>query len=157
MSSPLPDVHYTTTLLGMLFDGLTVKPAAKLDLAAAPGAFCAVYVGDDGIPAAFCACDFAFAANAGAALSMLPQGVVKDVVRERALTAVMQGNLHEVMNICTRLVVREGAAHLRLNGVAAVSTLPADRAALLHGAKARVDFEIAIPKYGAGRFAVLTA
>jgi hypothetical protein len=153
MSIVLPDARYTATLLGMLFEGLTVKPGAKLDLAAA---WCAVYIGDDGLPGAFCACDLAFAANGGAALSLLPPGVAKDAVRERALTDVMRGNLHEVMNICTRLVVRENAPHFRLSGLMAVTALPPDQVALLKGAKARVDFEIGIPKYGSGLFAVLS-
>jgi len=155
MSIALPDARYAATLLDMLFDGLTVKPGAKLDLAAA--AWCAVYVGDDGIAGAFCACDIAFAANAGAALSMLPPGAAKDAIRERTLTDVMQGNLHEVMNICTRLVVRENAPHLRLSGVVAIAALAPATAALLKGAKARVDFEIGIPRYGAGLFSVLAS
>ena len=153
----LPDAKYTATLLGMLFDGLTVKPGARLDPASSAGAWCAVYVDDGGVPSAFCVCDIAFAANAGAALSMLPPGVAKDAIRERTLTDVMQSNLHEVMNICTRLVVRENAAHLRLNGVSPVAALPPDRAALLKATRARVDFEIALAKYGPGHLAVLSS
>ena len=153
MTIALPDAKYTATLLGMLFDGLAVKPGAKLDLAA--GAWCAVYVGDDARPGAYCACDLPFAAYTGAALSMLPAGVAKDAIRERALSEVMRGNLHEVMNICTRLVVLENAPHVRLTGVLAVSALAPDQAALLKAAKARVDFEVTIPRYGAGLFAVL--
>lgn len=156
MKIPLPDARYTATLLAMLFDGLTVKPGAKWDPATGPGAWCAVYVNDEGVPSAFCACDIAFAANAGAALSMLPPGVAKDAIRERSLTDVMQANLHEVMNICTRLVVRENAAHLRLNGVSAVTALAPDRAALLKGARSRVDFDIAIARYGSGQLTVLS-
>jgi len=156
MTVTLPDAKYAATLLGMLFDGLTVKPGAKLDLAAGAAAYCAFYVADDGTPAVCCACNIDFAANAGAALSMLPPGVARDAVRARDLTEVMRGNLHEVMNICTRLVVRENAPHLRLSGVVAVGALTPDQAARLKSARARVDFEIGIPKYGSGLFAVLS-
>jgi hypothetical protein len=154
---PLPDINQVRDLLGMLFDGLAVKPGAKLDLTPKSSAYVAVYVTDAGAPAALCGCDIAFAANSGAALSMLPPNVAKDSVRTQQLTDVMVANLREVMNICTRLVLRENTPHLRLDTLCPVAKLPPAAAAIAAGAKGRIDFEMGLGKYGGGLLAVLVA
>lgn len=152
---PLPDVALVRELLGLLFDGFTVKAGGKLDLTPKSGSFCALYVTDAGAPAAICACDIAFAANSGAALSMLPPNAAKDAVKAKVLTDVMTANLREVMNICTRLVLRENSPHLRLDQVYPVASLPAPAAALLAPSTHRIDFELGLGKYGGGILAVL--
>jgi hypothetical protein len=152
---PLPDLNLVRKLLGMLFDGLMVKTGGKLDVSAKSTGWVAVYVTDDGKPAALCACDIAFAANSGAALSMLPPGVAKDSVKTGQLTEVMIANLREVMNICTRLVLHEGTAHVRLETVCPASKLPAAVAAIAATPKARIDFEVTLGKYGNGVLAAL--
>ncbi len=154
---PLPDIHQVRDLLGLLFDGLAVKPGAKLDLTPKSTAYVATYVTDNGAPAALCACDIAFAANSGAALSMLPPNVAKDALRTQELTDVMVANLREVMNICTRLVLRENTPHLRLDTLSPAGKLAAPAAAIAAAAKGRIDFEIGLGKYGGGLFAVLVA
>ncbi|MGA2707353.1 MAG: hypothetical protein ACLQJ0_23470 [Steroidobacteraceae bacterium] len=156
-SYPLPDISQVRDLMGMLFDGLAVKPGAKLDLTPKSSTYFAIYVTDNGAPAALCACDIAFAANSGAALSMLPPNVAKDAARTQQLTDVMLANLREVMNICTRLVLRENTPHLRLDTVCPASKLPAAAAAIVAAAKGRIDFEIGLGKYAGGLFAVLVA
>jgi len=155
MAIPLPDAVQVRDLLGLLFDGLTVKPAAKLDLSPKSGGYYALYVTDAGAPAAICGCDLAFAANGGAALSMLPPNVAKDAAKAKALTDVMEANLREVMNICTRLMLQDGSPHLRLDQVYAAGAAPAAAAAIAGAAKRRADFEIGLGKYGSGMLSVL--
>ncbi len=152
---PLPDINQVRDLLGMLFDGLAVKTGAKLDLTPKLSAYVAVYLTDGGTPAALVACDIAFAANSGAALSMLPPNIAKDAVKTQQLTDVMVGNLREVMNICTRLVLRENSPHLRLDIVCPVGNLPPAAAAIVAAPRGRIDFEIGLAKYGGGLIAVL--
>jgi hypothetical protein len=152
---PLPDLSLVRELLGMLFDGLVVKTGTKLDVSPKSKGWVAVYVSDDGKPAALCACDIAFAANSGAALSMLPPGVAKDSVKTGQLTEVMVANLREVMNICTRLVLHEGTAHVRLDTVCPIVQLPAAVAAIAAAPKARIDFDVTLGKYGTGVLAAL--
>jgi hypothetical protein len=65
-------------------------------------------------------------------------------------------NLREAKNICTRLVLRDGSPHLRLRELCQFAALPAPAAAIIAGAKGRVDFEVAISKYGPGAIAVMT-
>jgi hypothetical protein len=152
---PLPDVPLVKELLGMLFDGLSVKVGGKLDVSSKAGSYFGVYVADDGSPAALCGCDIAFAANSGAALSMLPPNVAKEAAKSKDLTPVMLANLHEVMNICTRLMLRDDSPHLKLRELCPQSALPAPAAAIIGSAKGRVDFEIGIGKYGAGVLSVM--
>ena len=152
---PLPDAAQVKDLLGFLFDGLTVKPAAKLDASAASASFVAVYISDDGAARALCACDLSFAANGGAALSMLPPAAAKDAIQAKELTSTMSDNLREVMNICTRLILKDGSPHLRLQQVVPAKQMPAPVAAIA-GSKSRVDFEVGLGKYGTGILAVIT-
>lgn len=153
---PVPDAAIVRDLLGMLFDGLVVKAAAaKLDASPASSGYCGVYLSDAGAPVAVCVCDLAFAANSGAALSMLPPNVAKDAIKTRELTDVMQANLGEVMNICTRLLIRDHTPHVRLERLAAIAGLAAPVAAIIASPRARVDFDIGLGKYGAGQLAVM--
>src|SRR5450631_2031700 len=152
---PLPDIAQVKDLLGMLFDGLSVKLGPKLDVSPKAASYFGVYVSDDGTPAALCGCDIAFAANSGAALSMLPPNVAKEAAKDKELTPVMLANLHEVMNICTRLMLRDDSPHLKLRELCPQSALPAPAAAIIASAKSRVDFEIGIGKYGAGVLSVM--
>jgi hypothetical protein len=151
---PVPGVAQVKELLGMLFDGLTVKPGPKLDASPKSNCYFGVYVSDDGTPVALCGCDFAFAANSGAALSMLPPNAAKEAAKDKALTPVMLANLHEVMNICTRLMLLDDSPHLKLREVCTVAALPAPAALILSSLKARADFEVGLGKYGAGVISV---
>jgi len=152
---PLPDAAQVKDLLGMLFDGLAVKTGPKLDVSAKANNFFGVYVADDGRPVALCGCDFAFAANSGAALSMLPPNAAKEAAKDRALTPVMMANLHEVMNICTRLMLRDDSPHLKLRELGPLTTLPAPAAAIAATPRGRVDFEVSIAKFGPGVLSVM--
>jgi hypothetical protein len=152
----LPEAAQVKDMLGMLFDGLAVAPGAKLDVSAKSGSYFAVYVADDGAPAVLCAFDIAFAANSACALSMMPPNVAKDTAKTKQLTEVMLANVREIMNIFTRLLIREGTAHLQLQEVCQFQALPPAAAAIMGAAKGRVDFEITIGKYGAGRLAVIS-
>jgi hypothetical protein len=152
---PLPEVAHVTDLLGMLFDGLAVKPGAKLDLSANSTGFAGVYVNDDNKPVALCTCDIAFAANSSAALSMLPPNQAKEAIKSKTLTDAMIANLHEVMNICTRLLLREGTAHLRLDKVYAVKALPSAASAMIGGGARRIEFDVGIGRYGNGVMGLL--
>ena len=154
---PLPDVAKVKLMLGLLYDGLEVKPGKKFDVAPASGSWVGLYIADDGAPVAACVADVALAANSSAALSMLPPAVAKDAAKSKELTEVMVANLREIMNICTRLLMDDGSAHLRLDSVYPAKALPAPAAKLLGAVQGRVDFELTVPKYGPGTLAVISA
>ena len=154
---PLPDGPKIKTILGLLFDDIDVKAGGKVDTSPASGTYVGVYISDSGAPVALCACDSNLSANWSAALSMLPVGIAKDAARNKALTDVMVGNLREIMNICTRLVMSDSSPHLRLDDVYPVQSLPAPAAALVGQAKGRSDFQVAVPKYGGGVLALMSS
>jgi hypothetical protein len=147
---PIPSAAQVKDLLGMLFDGMAVKPASKLDVSAASSSYVGVYISDSGEPVALCACNLDFAAGAGAALSILPPNAAKDAVKAKSLPAPMQDNLRELMNICTRLLIKDGSPHLRLQEVHPAKSLPAPAAAIAGAATGRADFEVALGRYGGG-------
>jgi hypothetical protein len=153
---PLPDAAKVKSMLGLLFDGLEVKPGKKFDIVPPSGSWIGLYVSDDGTPVAACAVDVLLAANSSAALSMLPPAVAKDAAKSKELTEVMVANLREIMNICTRLLMNDTSAHLRLESLYASKAMPAGVSTVLGGVKGRIDFELNLPKYGAGTLAVVS-
>jgi len=143
---PLPDAKKVQEILGMLFDGLDIKPGGAFDQSPAGGAWFGVFVG----------ADVNLAASFGAALSMLPPGVAKEAAKAKQLTDVMCENLREIMNICTRLVLEAGSPHLKLEKIYPCQSLPAAAAAILGSAQGRREFQLQLPKYGGGVLSLLS-
>ena len=69
---------------------------------------------------------------------------------------MMVGNLTEIMNICSRLLMTDTSPHLRLARLYPAKSLEAPVNAVLSGAKGRVDFEVNVPKYGPGTLGVVS-
>jgi len=153
---PLPDAAKIVQMLGLLFDGLDVKPGGKFDHSPAGGAWFGVFVADSGAPVALCGADADLAASFGCAFSMLPAGMVKDAAKSRDLTGVMIDNIREIMNICTRLVMDANSPHLKLEQIYPCKSLPAAAAALLGAPKGRCEFQLRLQKYGGGILTFLT-
>jgi hypothetical protein len=154
---PLPDVLKIKQVLGMLFDGLEVKPGGTFDWAPAGGAWIGVFIADDGAPVALCAMDVNLAASFGAALSMLPPGAAKDAAKSKDLTSVMIDNLREIMNISTRLLMNDTSPHLKLEQLYPMKSLPATAATLLGAPHPRTQFQMQLGKYGGGVLSLVTA
>jgi hypothetical protein len=154
---PLPDGNKVMQILGMLFDGLVVKPGGAFDETPKGGAWFGVFVADNGKPVALCGADGNLAASFGAAFSMLPVAVAKDAAKSRELTDVMKENVREIMNICTRLVMDDTSPHLKLEQIHAAHSLPAPAAALLGASQGRREFQLQLPKYGGGILTLLSA
>ncbi|HEY2679511.1 MAG TPA: hypothetical protein VGI65_21260 [Steroidobacteraceae bacterium] len=147
---PLPDGPKIVQMLGLLFDGLDVKPGGSFDQSAAGGAWFGVFIADSGEPVALCGADANLAATFGAAFSMLPVAAAKDAAKARELNEVMIGNVREIMNICTRLVMDPTSPHLKLEQIYPIRSLPAGAAGLLGAPKGRREFQVQLPKYGGG-------
>ena len=154
---PLPDGAKIIQLLGIMFDGLDVKPGGTFDQTPAGGAWFGVFVTDAGAPVALCGADANLAASFGGALSMLPVAAAKDAAKARQLTDVMIENVREIMNICTRLVMDATSPHLKLDQLYPTKALPAAALALLGAPQGRREFQVQLPKYGGGVLTVLSA
>jgi len=137
-------------MLSMLFDGnLSVS-----EVEAANGDdYAAVYVDENEMPGAVVLCDRAFATYAGAALSMMHPEVAKEALAEPELSQPILDNLHEIMNICTGLIISESTPHLRLQSVGLVADTKA--VDTISGAADRGDYEVEIPTYGIGSLSFL--
>jgi hypothetical protein len=154
---PLPDGAKIAQLLGIMFDGLDVKPGGTFDQTPAGGAWFGVFVTDEGAPVALCGADANLAASFGGALSMLPVAAAKDAAKARQLTDVMIENVREIMNICTRLVMDTTSPHLKLDQLYPANSLPPAALALLGAPQGRREFQVQLPKYGGGTLTVLSA
>jgi len=87
---------------------------------------------------------------------MLPPSAAKEAVRARELSRVMRENLHEVMNICTRLLLDSTSPHLKLEQIYPIKTLPAPASALLAKPPGRREFGLQLPRYGGGTLSLLS-
>jgi len=137
-------------MFSMLFEGdLVVSDSAGL----AHEYFAAVYVDENKTPGAVVLCDRNFAVFAGAALSMMHPEVAKEMAAEADLPQAILDNLHEIMNICTGLIIGETTPHLRLDSVGQVGDT--DAVSTITDAASRDDYQVEIPTYGAGGLSFL--
>lgn len=151
---PLPDAKKVQQMLGILFDGLNVTAGGNLG--AVDKSWFGVFISDTGEPVALCGADVTLAAAFGTALSMLPPAAMKEAIQKNDISGVMQENLREIMNICTRLVLDSGSPHLKLESVCSGKALPPQAASLIKGAKGQCHFQLQMPKYGGGVLSLLS-
>ena len=98
------------------------------------------------------------AANAGAALGLLPAGAAEDSIEEKTLFPNLAENVFELCNVFTSLLNREGAPHVKLYQVIYPGMdLPNDARAHLLALCKRLDLTIEVARYGKGRFSLSLA
>lgn len=114
----------------------------------------ATYVGDQDQVVAVCACDGQFVAYSGAALTMIPCDAAEEMLRDKSFSEVVLANFHEVMNICSRLLVSDDSPHLRLDKTLQPDAARAPIDQIATQARAST-FEVSIPDYGKGKIAFL--
>ena len=87
---------------------------------------------------------------------MLPKDVVDEMVASSNLSEIVVSNFHEIMNICSRLLIAEHGAHLRLD-----KTLDPEAAAgpitELEPKTEIASFNLTIPGYGSGAMSFLVS
>ena len=70
---------------------------------------------------------------------------------------MMLGNIHEVMNVCSRLFMDANSPHLRLDTVyASLSDAPESVPEIINVCQGRVDCNVEIPNYGCGNRSFLS-
>lgn len=111
--------------------------------------YVATFINDDNQLVALCACDKAFVAYAGAALSMIPADVANEMIAHDKVTEAMVGNFYEVMNISSKLMMSDSSAHLRLDKTLHPAQA-AEQIAALEGSAQIKGFGVDIPQYGKG-------
>ena len=98
------------------------------------------------------------AANAGAALGLLPAGAAEDSIDEKQLFPNLAENVGELCNIFTSLLNKEGAPHVKLYQVIYPGMdLPADARAVLLALGRRLDLMVEVSRYGKGKLSLSLA
>lgn len=92
-----------------------------------------VVVFDDDAPAYLCSGDIEAVANLGGALSLVPPAGVADMVAETCVSAMVEENFYEVLNIGSSLFNLAGSDHVRLATMHPAGDVPAPAAELLTG------------------------
>lgn len=107
-------------------------------------------------PGALFFMDVGLAASLGAALVMMPAGLVKESVQEENLLPMLVDLSYEVLNVISRFINRAGGVHYKLREqVLPGQPLPAGFAGVLDSASARVDLSLAVDGYASGVLTVL--
>jgi hypothetical protein len=97
----------------------------------------------------------ALAANAGAALGLLPAGAAEDSIEEKTLFPNLAENVFELCNVLTSLLNREGAPHVTLYQVIYPGMqLPNDARAHLLALGKRLDLTVEVARYGKGKLSL---
>lgn len=141
----VPNVETATSLLEMIFgEGLTLSDNDDADMGSN---HVATFLSDDDRLVALCACDTSFVAYAGAALSMIPADAANEMIQDNDLSDMVTANFYEVMNICSKLMMSDSSAHLRLGKTLA----PAESAEAVGSLQGKTKgFTLDIPGYGKG-------
>lgn len=146
MDYVIPIESTVKNTLAMLFgDGFEVGSASAPD---ANGSYAGIFINPEGQPVAACLADRGGAAYMSAALSMVPPHTAKQAAEDGDMSEMMVGNLYEVMNILTCLVMSDSTPHLKLEKVEKADGDGAVANLLQSGT--RIDFSVSIPKYGDG-------
>lgn len=154
---PVPKDSEVRQILAMLYgDELELGPGEPVSADAGSKCMVAVYINDDNVPVTACVCDHQFAAFAGSALTRVPVGGAEDAAQTGEFSEMMLGNLHEIMNICSRLFMNSGSPHLRLDTVYATpDAMPHSVRAMVDTSQGRVHMDVSIPGYGNGSLSFL--
>lgn len=116
----------------------------------------AEFVDDENTLGAICMADMSGGAFIGAAMGLLPKGGAEDMAKEGSLSATVNENLYETMNIAASLFNVADCPHVRITTMHAPgATLPSPVAALVQQPTGRVDLAINVSGYGPGRFSLV--
>jgi len=153
---PVPKETEVHEMLSMLYgDGFELDSGEPVPVED-DKSMLAVYVNDSGEPSTACVCNYHFAAFAGAALTKIPVGGAEDAAATGDFSEMMMSNLHEIMNICSRIFMDNSSPHIKLDKLyKSLDDAPDDVRALLGKTAKTVDFNVTIPGYGDGAISFL--
>ena len=150
-----PAMRIRSMLEDLLGRDVTVNLTEPAVFSDVKGMTIAVYTDESMRLAAVLGLDLPLAADAGAALGLLPPGAAEDSVDGRSLAPNLAENVKELCNIFTALLNREDAPHLRLyQFIAPGENVPGDVAGQLIALGQRLDLHVEVARYGTGRLSL---
>ena len=143
-------------LVDLLDRDITLGPTSPF----APGPYnpatIAVYTSDSLEIRALLMIDLPLSAHLGASIGLMPQSAAAAAIEEGKLSAALQENIAEVLNIATSLFNVDNAPHLRLYAThPAGEVTPGHLLMMALTLGRREDLRIEIQGYGAGRFSIV--
>ena len=137
---------------------VNVSPGDPMTAADLPTAVIAVYADTSQQLYAVLGMQLSLAANAGAALGLLPAGAAEDSIEEKKLFPNLAENVFELCNVLTSLLNREGAPHVKLYQVIYPGMdIPNDARAHLLALGKRLDLTVEVARYGKGKLSLSLA
>ncbi|GAA3335608.1 hypothetical protein GCM10020358_04550 [Amorphoplanes nipponensis] len=137
---------------------VNVSPGDPMTASDLPTAVLAVYTDTSQQLYAVLGMQLALAANAGAALGLLPAGAAEDSIEEKTLFPNLAENVFELCNVLTSLLNREGAPHVKLYQVIYPGMdIPNDARAHLLALGKRLDLTVEVARYGKGKLSLSIA
>jgi hypothetical protein len=134
---------------------VNVSPGDPMTAADLPTGVVAVYTDTAQQLYAVLGMQLSLAANAGAALGLLPAGAAEDSIEEKKLFPNLAENVFELCNVLTSLLNREGAPHVKLYQVIYPGMdLPNDVRAHLLALGKRLDLTVEVARYGKGKLSL---
>ncbi|NRB40909.1 MAG: hypothetical protein HRU20_20975 [Pseudomonadales bacterium] len=140
-----------------MFDGMSTSDVATVsDIE--DSAYVGTFVDDSATLVALCVLDLPLAAKMAAAITMFPPGAAEDAVDDGHVDEGLQDNLHEIMNICSRLYLNNNTPHLKHAKVVQVKDAADEVKAFLEkrGDLAMNSIEVSLKKYGQGTATLIT-
>jgi hypothetical protein len=136
----------------------TVAPGDPITADDLPTATVAIYTDNQQQIYGALGMQLSLAANAGAALGLLPAGAAEDSIDEKKLSPALAENVFELCNVLTSLLNRDGGPHVKLYQVVYPGMpLPTDARAHLLALGRRLDLTIEVARYGKGKFSLSLA
>jgi len=153
-----PTKNLKDLLEGMLGRDVDLDPSAKpLDSIDTVGSLIATYRDDDFGLRALLGWSLPAGAHVGTSIGLLPAPLAKDMVADRALRADVVDNLAEVSNVMAALFDLPGNPHVRMvERFHPAATAPAELAAVLYRHADRIDLDVSVKGYGAGKLALVS-
>lgn len=137
---------------------VTISPGDPIGAPAVPTSTVAIFTDASQKIYAVMGMELSLAANAGAALGLLPAGAAEDSIDEKQLFPNLAENVFELCNVFTSLLNREGAPHIKLYQVIYPNQeLPADARAVLLALGRRLDLVVEVNRYGKGKLSLSLA
>ncbi len=153
--SALPTFNDVTSLFTMLFGDRTVCQPSQSPLPGEQAAVIATYGDSTGTIQRVLACDLGFANSAGAALSLIPLGVVNEAIKAGHVPDNILANLHEVLNIAVNLFTDSFGGRLELVDVQRAADVAAALKTVIKAGRAKV-IDVSIPRYCSGRVSLIS-
>ncbi len=145
----LPEEKELADALSMIVgEDISVSPEGLLD--STDTSHVAIFQNNDQANVAICYCDWPLATGMSAALSMISPVAAEEMLAEKKLTENAEGNLYEVMNIISSLLMNDSTAHLKLTDVSLIENMPLPE---FEGETISVGYNLALGKYGSGKIA----